>query len=91
MAASNEERISWIRAIHGATIGGSISNVKSLGSSSGVKRDQFLRHDTNVSYKSDVEKFFQIQTQIHSASSKESFVDAISAVWDSPLTYLTDD
>jgi hypothetical protein len=86
MAASNEERISWIRAIHGATIGGSISKIKSLGNSTVVKRDQFLRHDINVSYKNDLEKFFQIQAHIHSASSKHSFVDAMSSVWDSPLT-----
>jgi hypothetical protein len=86
MAASNEERLSWIRAIHGATIGGSISNTKPLCKSSSVKCDHFLRRDTNVSYKHDFERFLKVQAQIQSATSKESFVDAMSTLWGSSLT-----
>jgi hypothetical protein len=85
MATSNEERQSWIQAIHGATIGGSMSNQMPSSAATITNRDYFLSQN-DVSYKGDFEQFLKVQSDIKSTNSKETFMEALSTLWGSSLT-----
>lgn len=79
MASSNEERQSWIQAINGATIGGSMSD----------RRCKFAATGNPNSLSDavgDFELFLKIQSDIYSSKTKESFMSALSSIFGSTLT-----
>mmetsp|Transcript_6439 Transcript_6439/g.9393 ORF Transcript_6439/g.9393 Transcript_6439/m.9393 type:complete len:926 (+) Transcript_6439:267-3044(+) len=80
MVNSREEREAWIRAIHEAMIGASVT-----------RGDNFFEYDeakntktgipANSLHKSDMQDFLDVQNAFKSASSKEDYLNALSHHW----------
>lgn len=81
MANSREERSAWIRAIHDAMVGGSITRdelqVDHVGRVGRVSRKS--------PYKRDLETYLKIQREVKNASNKHGYVWALSHIVGKPL------
>ena len=76
MANSREERSAWIRAIHDAMVGGSITRDEQQVDHAG----RVGRVSRKSPYKRDLETYLKIQREVKNASNKQGYVGALSHI-----------